>query len=155
MIRIRFFGPRELNQKGFSGEQYLLMRHRYVQLFQSRSHSSLLVPSMSEHIMHVQLLLVRGVLVLLWQEPTILLIQILVQGLVLFLNRVPSFFHWSTLVNPNLKGTVVLIQLTVISCIIIPSFPSSMESRPGAQKSYQHCLRCLWKVSCGYSSGSQ
>ena len=33
--------------------------------------------------------------------------------------------------------------------------PSSVESRPGAQKSYQHCLRCLWKVSCGYSSGSQ
>ena len=24
-----------------------------------------------------------------------------------------------------------------------------MESRPGAQKSYQHCLRCLWKVPFG------
>ena len=39
---------------------------------------------MWEHIMHVQPLLVREVLVLLWREPTILLIQILVQGLVLF-----------------------------------------------------------------------
>ena len=37
----------------------------------------------------------------------------------------------------------------------IPPFPSSVESRPGAKKSYQHCLRCLWKVPCGYSSGSQ
>ena len=36
-----------------------------------------------------------------------------------------------------------------------PPFPSSVQSRPGAQKSYQHCLRCLWKVSCGYSSRSQ
>ena len=31
---------------------------------------------------------------------------------------------WSTLVNPNLKSTVVLIQLTVISCIINFVFPS-------------------------------
>ena len=73
--------------------------------------------------MHDQLLLVREVLVLLWREPTILLLQILVQGLALFLNRVPSFFLWSALVNPNLKGTVVLIQLTVISCIINSVFP--------------------------------
>ena len=58
---------------------------------------------MWEHIMHDQLLLAREVLVLLWREPTILLIQILVQGLALFLNRVLSFFLWSTLVNPNLK----------------------------------------------------
>ena len=58
---------------------YLLQRHLYdpgyVQLFQSRL---LLVPSMWEHIMHDQLLLVREVLVLLWREPTILIIQILV-----------------------------------------------------------------------------
>ena len=73
---------------------------------------------MWERIMHDQLLLVREVLVLLWREPTILLTQNLVQGLFLFLNRVPSFFLWSTLVNPNQKGTMVLIQLTVISCII-------------------------------------
>ena len=46
-----------------------------------------------------------------------------VQGLFLFLNRVPSFFLWSTMVNPNLKGTMVLIQLTVISCIINSIFP--------------------------------
>ena len=87
---------------------YLLQRHLYdpgyVQLFQTRTHSPLLVPSMWEHIMHDQLLLVREVLVLLWREPTILLIQVLVQGLVLFLNRVPSFFFWSTLVNPNHEG---------------------------------------------------
>ena len=38
---------------------YLLKRHLYdpgyVQLFQSRTHSTLLVPSMWEHIMHDQL----------------------------------------------------------------------------------------------------
>ena len=48
----------------------------------------------------------REVLVLHWWEPTILSIQIHVQGLALFLNREPSFFLWSTLVNPNLMGTV-------------------------------------------------
>ena len=108
---------------------YLLKWHLYdpgyVQLSQSRSHSPLLVPSMWEHIMRAQLLPAREVLVLPWREPTILSIQILVQGLALFLNREPSFFLWSTLVNPNLKGTVVLIQPTVISCIIKFVFPSS------------------------------
>ena len=67
---------------------YLFERHLYdpgyVQLFQSRPHSPLLVPPMWEHIMLDQLLLVREVLVLLWREPTILLIQILVQIQVLF-----------------------------------------------------------------------
>ena len=66
---------------------YLLQRHLYdpgyVQLFQSRPHSPLLVPSMWERIMHDQLLPAREVLALLWREPTILLIQILVLGLVL------------------------------------------------------------------------
>ena len=79
---------------------------------------------MWEHIMRAQLLPAREVLVLPWREPTILSIFILVQGLGLFLNREPSFFLWSTLVNPNLKGTVVLIQPTVISCIINFVFPS-------------------------------
>ena len=46
-----------------------------------------------------------------------------VTGLFLFLNRVLSFFLWFTLVNPNLKGILVLIQLTVISCIINFVFP--------------------------------
>ena len=119
---------------------YLSKRHRCdpicVQLSQSRSHSLLSVPSMWEHIMHVQLLLVREVLVPLWREPTILLLQILVQGLFLFLNRVPSFFLLSTLVNPNLKGTVVLIQLTVISYIIKSVFPFFNGIQAGAQKSY-------------------
>ena len=40
------------------------------------------------------------------------------QGLALFLNHEPWFFLWSTLVNLNLMGTVLLIQPTVISCII-------------------------------------
>ena len=95
----------------------------YVQLLQLRLHSPLLVPSMWEHIMCVQPLQAREVPVLLWWERTILLLQILVQGLFLFLNRVPSFFLWFTLVNPNLKGTLVLIQLTAISCIINSVFP--------------------------------
>ena len=97
---------------------HLLKRHLYdpgyVQLSESRSHSPLLVQSMWEHVMHDQLLLAKEVLVLLWRQPTILPIQILVQGLALFLNREPSFFFWSNLVNPNLNGTVVLTQLTVI-----------------------------------------
>ena len=107
---------------------HLLKRHLcdpgYVQLSQSRPHRLLLVPSMWEHIMRAQPLPAREVLVLLWREPTILSIQILVQVLALFLNREPSFFLWSNLVNPNLKGTVVLIQPTVISCIIKEILPT-------------------------------
>ena len=106
---------------------YLLKRHLcdpgYVQLSQSRPHSLLLVPSMWEHILCAQLLPAREVLVPPLREPTILSIQILVQGLVLFLNHGPWFFLWSTLVNPNLMGTVILIQPTVISCIINIVFP--------------------------------
>ena len=94
-----------------------LQRHLYdpgyVQLFQLRLHSPLLVPSMWEHIMHDQPLPAREVPVPLWWEHTILLLQILVQDLLLLLNRVPSFFLWSTLVNPNLKGTMAFIQLTM------------------------------------------
>ena len=81
---------------------HLLQRHLhdpgYVQQFQLRLHSSLLVPSMWEHIMHVQPPPAREVPVPLWWERTILLLQILVQDLFLFLNRVPSFCfgpHWS------------------------------------------------------------
>ena len=59
-----------------------------------------------------------------WREPTMPLMQTLVQGLFLFLNREPSFFLWSTLVNPNLKGTMVLKQPTVRSCISYFVFPS-------------------------------
>ena len=57
-------------------------------------HSPLLVPSMWEHIMHDQLLPAREVLVSPFREPTILLVRILVQGLVLSLNREPLFFLW-------------------------------------------------------------
>ena len=87
---------------------------------------------------------VREVPVLLWWEGTILLLQILVQGLFLFLNRVLSFFLWSILVNPNLNGTLALIQLTLISCIVNSDVLSFYGTKPGAQTSYQHCLRCLW-----------
>ena len=101
---------------------YLLKRHRcdpvYVKLSQSLPHSLLLVPSIWEHILCAQLLPAREVLVPPLREPTILSMQILVQGLVLFLNREPLFFFWSNLVNPNLMGTVTLLQPTVISCII-------------------------------------
>ena len=108
---------------------YLLKRHLcdpgYVQLSQSRPHSLLLSTiHVGTHPVRGQLLPAREVQVLPWREPTILSIQILVQGLALFLNREPSFFLWSTLVNPNLKGTVTLIQPTVISCIINFVFPS-------------------------------
>ena len=106
---------------------YLLQRDLYdpgyVQRFQSRTHSSLLVPSMWEHVMHDQLLLVSEVLVLLWREPTILLKQILVQGLGLFLNHGHWFFPWSNLGNPSLTGLVTLTQSTAISCIINSVFP--------------------------------
>ena len=95
----------------------------YVQLFQLCLHSPLLVPPMWDHIIYVQPLQAREVPVPPWWERTILLIQMHVQGLFLFLNRVLSFFLWSTLVNPNLKGTLVLIQLTAISCIINSAFP--------------------------------
>ena len=46
-----------------------------------------------------------------WREPTILLVQILVQELVPSLNHEPWFFLWSTLVNPNLTGSVTLTRL--------------------------------------------
>ena len=95
----------------------------YVQLLQLRLHSSLLVPPMWDHSIYVQPLQAREVPVLPWWERTILLIQMLVQGLFLFLHRMLSFFLWSTLVNPNLKGTLVLILLTAISCIINSAFP--------------------------------
>ena len=115
---------------------YLLKRHRcdfvYVQLSQSRTHSHLSVPPMWEHILRAQLLPTREVLVPPLREPTILSIQILVQGLALFLNREPSFFLWSTLVNLNLMGTVTLIQPTVISCIInsFSPFFNGIQDRP-------------------------
>ena len=66
---------------------------------------------MWDHTILVQPLQAREVPVLPWWERTILLIQMHVLGLFLFLNRVLSFFLWSTLVNQNLKGTLVLIQL--------------------------------------------
>ena len=82
---------------------YLLKRHLcdpgYVQLSQPRPHSLLLVPSMWERVLHDQLLQAREVPVPPWWVRTILLLQILVQGLALFLNCEPSFFFWSTLVG--------------------------------------------------------
>ena len=107
-------------------------------------HSLLFVPPKWEHILCSQLLPARIVPVPPLREPTILLVRILVQEQVLFLNHGPWSFPWSNLGNPNLTGLVTLTQPTAISCIINSVFPSSVESRPGAQKSYQHCLRCLW-----------
>ena len=119
---VRTVDPRVLLQPPPSLEQYA---PGYVQLSQSRPHSLLFVPSMWEHILFAQLLLAREVLVPPQREPTILLVPILEQGLAHFLNFEPSFFVWSTLVNPNLMGTVTLIQPTVISCIINIVFLSS------------------------------
>ena len=56
-------------------------------------------------------------------------------GLFLFLDRVLSFFLWSTLVNPNLMSTLVLIQLTAISCIINSAFPL-LQWNPGPARKY-------------------
>ena len=127
----------------------------YVQLFQFRLHSPLLVPSMWEHIMHVQPLQVREVPVLLWWETTILLVQILVQELVLFLNQEPLFFLWSNLVNPNPSCSVTLLLMTAISCIINVDFLSFS----GLQVRRAGILLILSQLpvvsSFGYSSGSQ
>ena len=67
-----------------------------------------------------------------WREPTILFLRIIVQEQVLSLNHEALFFLRSNLVNPNVKGTVMLIQLTAISCIInfvSPSFNGIQASR--------------------------
>ena len=94
---------------------YLLKRHR-CDLVYVRTHSHMSVPPKWEHILCAQLLPTREVQVPPKREPTILSVQILVQGLVFSLNREPLFFLWSNLVNPNLTGSVTLTQLTVISC---------------------------------------
>ena len=70
---------------------------------------------MWEHILSAQLLLAREVLVPPFREPTILLVLILVQEQVLFLNHGHWFFPWSNLGNPNLTGLVTLTQSTAIS----------------------------------------
>ena len=91
---------------------HLLKRHRCdlvcEHLSQSRPHSHRSVPPKWDHILCAQLLPTREVQVPPLREPTILSVQILVQGLVLFLNREPLFFLWSNLVNPNLTGSVTL-----------------------------------------------
>ena len=76
------------------------------------------VPPKWEHILCAQLLPTREVQVPPLRKPTILLVQILDQELVLFPNHEPWFFPWSNLGNPDLTGLVALVQLTVISCII-------------------------------------
>ena len=55
-------------------------------------HNLLLTPSMWEHILSAQLLLAREVLAPPFREPTILLVQILVQELVLVLTS-PGSSH--------------------------------------------------------------
>ena len=134
----------------------LLHMVRLLSAFPVMPCSRLLVPPMWEHTLYAQLLAPKEVLVPPLREPTILLVLILVQEQVLFLNHGHWFFPWSNLGNPSLTGLVTFTQSTAISCIInTVSLCPSVESRPGAQKSYQPCLRSLWKVSCGYSSRSQ
>ena len=74
---------------------YLLKRHRCdlvcVHLSQLRPHCLMSVPPKWEHILCAQLLPTREVRVPPKREPTILLVQILVQELVLFLNHGPWF----------------------------------------------------------------
>ena len=112
---------------------YLLKRHRcdlvYVQLSHSRSHSHMSVPPMWDQILCAELLPTREVQVPPLREPTILSVHL--HGLVLFLNHEPLFFLWSNLVNPNLTGSVTLIQLTAISCIIntVSLFFSGIQGR--------------------------
>ena len=79
---------------------------------------------MWEHTLCAQPQPAKEVLELSWWERTILPTQILVRGLALFLNRVHSFFLWSTLVSPNLLGTVILVMPIVTSCTINFAFPS-------------------------------
>ena len=87
------------------------------------------VPPKREHIWYAQLLHTREVQVPPLREPTILLVQILEQELVLFPYHEPWFFLWSNLGNPNLTGLVTLTQLTVISCII--NTVSVLQWNPG------------------------
>ena len=91
---------------------------------------------MWEHILSAQLLLAREVLVPPFREPTILLVQILVQELVLFLNHEPWFFMWSNLGNPNLTGLVGLIDTADSEFMHhqYQLFPPSVESWSGAQE---------------------
>ena len=83
----------------------LLKRHLCdlvcVQLSQLRSHSHM---SVREHILCAQLLPAREVQVPPLREPTILLVQILVQELVLFLNHEPWFLLWSNSVKSKPDG---------------------------------------------------
>ena len=114
--------------------------------------SRLSVPPLWEHTLDAQRLAPKEVPVPPLREPTILLVLILVQEQVIFL-KPPA------LVLPMVKfGQPKSDRLGPIDTVDSDlmhhqfPFPFSVESRPGAQKSYQHCLRCLWKVSCGYSS---
>ena len=93
--------------------------------------SRLSVPPMWEHTLYAQLLAPKEVLVPPLREPTILLVLILVQEQVLFLNHGHWFFPWSNLGNPSLTGLVTLTQSTAISCIINSAFPffSGIQAR--------------------------
>ena len=93
--------------------------------------SRLSVPPMWEHTLYAQLLAPKEVLVPPLREPTILLVLILVQEQVLFLNHRHWFFPWSNLGNPSLTGLVTLTQPTAISCIINSAFPffSGIQAR--------------------------
>ena len=95
------------------------------------AHSHMSVPPKWEHILCVQLLPTREVQVPPLREPTILLVLILVQEQVLFLNHGHWFFPWSSLGNPSLTGLVTLTQSTAISRIIntVYLFSSGIQAR--------------------------
>ena len=98
----------------------------YIHLSHPRS-----VPPKWEHILCAQPLPSREVQVLPKREPTILLVQILKQELVLFLNHEPWFFLWSNLGNPNLTG---LVHIDTADSDHQYRLCPSVESRPGPQE---------------------
>ena len=77
----------------------LLHMVRLLSAFPVMSCSRLSVPPMWEHTLYAQLLAPKEVLVPPLREPTILLVLILVQEQVLFLNHGHWFFPWSNLGN--------------------------------------------------------
>ena len=109
----------------------LLHMVRLLSVFPVLPCSRLSVPPLWEHTQYAQLPAPKEVLVPPLREPTILLVLILVQEQVPFLNHGHWFFPWSNLGNPSLTGLVTLTQLTAISCIINSAFPffSGIQAR--------------------------
>ena len=124
---------------------YLLKRHRCdlvcVHLSQSRSHSHMSVPPKWDHILCAQLLPTREVQVPPLRKPRILLVQILVQELVLFLNREPLFFFlWSKFGQPKPDGLGYID--TVDSDLMHHQYRLSvLQWNPGPARKHRHPTR--------------